>query len=298
VALGRRFRPEPGRWAGPLAVHAAASVAITGAVIAITELALSAFLHERSSPPLASMAFSLRVNFHGLFPTYWAVLGGFFLFDYYARYRDRELRAAQLEARLAETRLQALRMQLQPHFLFNTLHSISSLMYTDVDAAEEMVTRLGDFLRLTLESAGAAEVPLRTELEFSRRYLEIERTRFEERLQVRFAVAEECLSSLVPTLILQPLVENAIRHGIDRRREGGTVEVAAFRADGTLVLRVANDGASDAAEAEGARAPVGLANTRERLRGLYGPGGDLRLEHRPDGGAVATVVLPFRQEAA
>jgi LytS/YehU family sensor histidine kinase len=244
------------------------------------------------------LAFALRVNFHGLLPTYWVALGGFFLFDYHAKYRDRELRAAHLEARLAEARLRALRMQLQPHFLFNTLHSISSLMYSDLDAAERMITRLGDFLRLTLESDDAPEIPLRAELEFSRRYLAIEGTRFEERLQVRFAIDDDCLPGLVPALILQPLVENAIRHGIGRRRQGGTVEVAAFRAGGNLVLRVSNDGTPDVDEPDGARTAVGLANTRARLLAMYGPGCDLRLERAREGGAVATVVLPWRQQAA
>ncbi len=227
VALGRRWRFEAGRWVRPLLVHVVASIVLAAAVIVATELVLTELLHVRNSPLAVTLHFGFIANFHSLLPTYWLILAGFYAFDYQVKFRDRELRASQLETRLAEAQLRALRMQLQPHFLFNTLNSISSLMYCDVEAADSMMTRLADFLRLTLESDGAQEVPLGRELEFVDRYLEIERIRFEERLVVDLAVEEEARRALVPSMVLQPLVENALRHGIHRRAGGGRVALHA-----------------------------------------------------------------------
>jgi LytS/YehU family sensor histidine kinase len=152
------------------------------------------------------------------------------------------LKASQLEARLAQAQLQALKMQLQPHFLFNTLHAISALVHKDVEAADRMLARLSDLLRLALESAGVQEVPLKQELEFLERYLEIEQTRFQDRLTVRMEIAPEALDALVPNLIMQPLVENAIRHGIAPRATPGKIEITAMLADGQLHFHIRDDG--------------------------------------------------------
>jgi sensor histidine kinase YesM len=294
VALTRRWRFEAGAWKGALVAHVVAAVCLTAAVIVVTEVLLTWPLGVRYQALSETLTRAFLANFHSLLPTYAVVLAGTLAFDYSVKYRDRELRASQLEARLAEARLRALRMQLQPHFLFNTLNSISSLMYTDVEAADTMITRLGDFLRLTLESDGRAEVPLAEELEFALRYLDIEKTRFEDRLEVRVAVPDACRHALVPTLLLQPLVENAVRHGIDRRPEGGRLEIAALREAGRLCLSVANDGPAPAGVDVDESRSVGLANTRARLQALFGADHELRLERGPAGGAVATAVLPWR----
>ena len=298
VALARRFRFDTGRVRRALLVHVAASAVVTAAIIVATETVLT-LAGVRGYHSLASVIpMSFQANFHSLLPTYWVILAGFYALDYYGKYRDRELRASQLEARLAEARLQALRMQLQPHFLFNTLNSISSLMYSDVEAADSMMSRLADFLRLTLESDGRAEVPLHRELEFVRRYLEIERIRFEERLRVRIDVAEGTLDVLVPSLLLQPLVENAVRHGIDRLPRGGEIAVAAAGIDGEagrlLRLVVTNEGPAESGAEGSQRLRVGLANSRERLQQLYGAAALLRLEPRAGGGATVTLELPWR----
>jgi signal transduction histidine kinase len=296
VWLGKRYRFEASRWVRPLLVHAGASIVLSAVVIVATEVVLTELLHVRHSPLPMVLRGAFYANFHSLLPTYWMILAGFYAFDYYVKFRDREVRASQLETRLAEAQLRALRMQLQPHFLFNTLNSISSLMYSDLEAADSMMTRLGDFLRLTLESDGAQEVPLGRELEFIDAYLEIQRIRFEERLVVEMAVESEARRALVPSLVLQPLVENALRHGIDRTAGGGRIGLAAARENGRLRLRIANDGPMAMTEdAASARLHVGLANTRDRLAQLYGESYLLRFEPLAAGGAVVTLELPWRE---
>ena len=216
-----------------------------------------------------------------------------------AELREREVRAArlrertaQLEGQLAAAQLEALRMQLNPHFLFNTLHAVSTLMTRDVDAARTMISDLSGLLRLSLDRVGESECPLDDELEFLGHYLDIERTRFADRLAVDIDVEAGARAALVPTLVLQPLVENAVKHGIAPRGEGGHVGVAAHRANGSLLLRVTDDGPG-LPPGGPPRDGVGLANTRDRLAKLYGPDATLDLKNRPEGGLVAEVRLPF-----
>jgi LytS/YehU family sensor histidine kinase len=184
-------------------------------------------------------------------------------------------------------------MQLNPHFLFNTLHAISALVHKDVEAADRMIARLSDLLRYALESTDAQEVPLRQELGFLNRYLEIEQTRFGDRLTVRLDIAPETLDALVPNLVLQPLVENAIRHGIEPRAKPGRIDLRARRENGRLKLEVCDNGVglpSGRIPEEG----VGLSNTRARLQQLYGEGHCFELGDAPGGGLMVSVELPFR----
>jgi len=207
-------------------------------------------------------------------------------------YREQELAAAQLETQLVQAQLQALQMQLQPHFLFNTLHAISTLMHRDVDAAEKMLARLSDLLRLTLENGSTQTVMLKDELEFLKKYLEIEEIRFADRLTIRTAIAPDALDALVPNLILQPIVENAIRHGIAPRAQPGRVEITARRVDGKLRLEVQDDGPG--LRPGNGREGLGLKNTRERLARLYQGAHRLELESPPEGGVRVTLEIPFR----
>ncbi len=189
-------------------------------------------------------------------------------------------------------------MQLHPHFLFNTLHSISALVHKDPDAADRMIARLGDFLRLTLDTAATQEVPLRQELNFLNCYLEIERIRFHDRLTTRLHVEPQTLSCRVPNLILQPIVENAIRHGIGPRSAPGRIEISAKRDHGSLRIEVRDNGPGLPAISKPngrAREGVGLANTRERLAQLYGGSHRLELKNAPDGGLVVTLEIPARR---
>lgn len=297
VGLGRRFPLlETSRLALSLLVHLVASLFICVAILLVTEIILKYVIGIRPSPLLELTKYAYAYNFTSLVPMYWAILLGFHAFQYFAKFRDRELRASQLEARLSEARLAALKMQLRPHFLFNTLNSISSLMYSDRDSADAMLARLAEFLRMTIDAEADQLVPLSRELEFVRRYLEIEQIRLEDRLRVEYDIDDTTLDALVPNLVLQPLVENAIHHGVASRAEGGVIIIAATPMDGRLRLSVADDGAGLGAGPE--RVRVGLGNTQARLQDLYGDRYDLRLAGRAEGGVVVEVTVPMQTRGA
>jgi sensor histidine kinase YesM len=224
---------------------------------------------------------------------YWVIVAVSFAFDYYGKFRERELRAAELEKSLAQAKLQALQMQLNPHFLFNSLHSISALMHQDVEAADRMIVRLSDLLRAALENSDAQEVTLRAELKFLQSYLEIEQIRFGRRLKVTMEISPDTLDARVPNLILQPLLENAIRHGIEPHAKPGLIELRAQRANGELTLEVSDNGAG-VSDANSLDEGVGLSNTRARLRTLYGEAHRFELGNRPEGGLRVRLTIPFR----
>jgi len=246
----------------------------------------------------ASFAFSLAPHFYQTLWFYFLVILAVALAAVrahflYRRYQERKLNAAQLEMRLAEAQLQVLKMQLQPHFLFNTLHAISSLMHKDVEAADEMMTRLGELLRVALESNGVQEVTLQQELEFLQGYLEIEQIRLGDRLHVQQEIQPETYNARVPNLILQPLVENAIRHGIAQRITGGRIEIGAVCAQDMLKITVCDDG-------PGLPAPlkegVGLSNTRSRLQQIYGSRQQFSIATTSNGGVRVELEFPFQVE--
>jgi two-component system LytT family sensor kinase len=212
------------------------------------------------------------------------------------RQRERELAAAMLEQQLSEARLATLKAQLNPHFLFNTLNMISSHVHDAPDVADAMLTHLADFLRLTLRHAQAQEVPLSTELELVESYLAIMKARFEDRLVVEVLVDPAARGALLPHLVLQPLVENAVTHAMTGLREQGRIEVCASTADGRLRLSVRDNGPG-LPESEEPRRGVGLGNTAERLRHLYGTEASLGLANRPEGGLDVTLELPLRDVA-
>jgi signal transduction histidine kinase len=249
---------------------------------------------------LGNVPFSLTTGLLG----YGLMFGTVLAVDYYRRYRDSELKQATLGRELAEARLQALRMQLNPHFLFNAMNTISMLVRRrENTAAVKMVAGLSDLLRSVLEEAPPQEVPLQRELKFIERYLELERTRFADRLRQDVRIDPDTLEALVPNLILQPLVENAVKHGVALRPAGGTVTITARRAGDRVVLTVQDDGVglrdacpdavTPATGIPVSRSGIGLANIQARLDELYGERARLELESRPDG-FVATVTLPYR----
>ncbi|MFN0105907.1 MAG: sensor histidine kinase [Bryobacteraceae bacterium] len=218
--------------------------------------------------------------------------------EYYRKYEDGRLRASQLEAKLATAQLHALKMQLHPHFLFNTLHSISELVHDNPSRAESMIVRLSDFLRLTLDHVGVPEVPVSEEVDFLRRYLEIEQMRFEDRLTVEWDIDPATLAVRVPNLILQPIVENALKHGLSRSATPGLLRITCKREDGKLAMTVFDNGPGPKRASgnilEPVREGVGLNNTRSRLERLYG--GDHRIDfrHGAEGGFEVTIRLPMR----
>lgn len=204
-------------------------------------------------------------------------------------------RAKEREASLANARLEALRMQLQPHFLFNTLNTISGLVHTEPDRADAVITALGELLRLTLETSGERELPLREEMRLVESYVAIMQARFEERVKCVVEIAPEARDAFVPAFILQPLVENAVRHGLEPLPAGGTVTVRARREGDRLRIEVADDGAGLRADAP-AREGVGLGNTRARLRALHGDRASMELR-AAERGCVVALDLPFRTAA-
>ncbi|HEV2129507.1 MAG TPA: histidine kinase, partial [Longimicrobiaceae bacterium] len=198
------------------------------------------------------------------------------------------------EGQLTRAQLDVLKMQLHPHFLFNTLNAISALMHRDVPAADRMLARLGDLLRLSLEKAGTQEVTLRDELEFLEPYLEIEQTRFGDRLKVEWTIDSEALDAMVPHLILQPLVENSIRHGIAPRAAPGRIEISAQRSNGSLQLEVRDNGRGLNQGDQMRSTGVGLSNTRARLAQLYDGSHSFEVGGAPEGGVVVAMEIPFR----
>jgi two-component system, LytTR family, sensor kinase len=324
-ALCRRFPFEPNRWQRSLLVHLPMSL-VVGFCWTTVRWACS-FVPWFDEYPLWYWRLFIS-HFPLWFLAYWVLVSVHQAWHNYHRFRERELRASQLEAKLAQAQLEVLKMQLHPHFLFNTLHAISTLIHRDPDAADEMVAQLSDLLRMTLNTVGVQEVPLQQELEFLARYLDIQKMRFQDRLEVVVDVPPETLDVQVPNQVLQPIVENAVRHGVDARSGQGRIEVRARVTNHLLLLTVRDDGpglhphgqsppvggaglqpyvferrAMDATGSLPAGDPgvprerrgIGLANTRARLRELYGPASTLSLENHPSGGTLVTLAIPLRR---
>lgn len=315
AALARHFPLDGARWGCHLLAHAAAALTIDVVTVALL-VTPHLLLGAEASPGRAVTFRAMYVNsFLSTFLLYQLIYAAVVAVvhaqryyqtstEYLRKYREQDLHAARLERQLAEAQLHALRMQLNPHFLFNTLHAVSSLMTQDTRAARRMIVHLGDLLRLALDRAGESEVTLSEEMDFLRHYLEIEEVRFKDRLAVRIDIEPEALDALVPSLLLQPLVENAIKHGIAPFDRGGTVEIAAHRRQGRLGLFVGDDGPGLAGGGDGqngggnpasatAQQGIGLANTRERLEQLYGERFTFELIERAGGGLGVHIQIPF-----
>jgi len=211
---------------------------------------------------------------------------------YSALYQTRQLHSSELEARLAKTHLQLLRLQLQPHFLFNTLNTVAELVHTDPDTADQMITRLGRLLRLSLDHAGHQVVPLRQEIDFLRMYVEIEQVRFQDRLQIVWDLAADTLDAAVPTLLWHPVLENAIRHGVTPLAGRGRIVIASHRDGGDLILEIRDNGKGLPVGGM-PREGVGLRNIRERVEQLYGSRARFTLVPAMGGGTIATLRLPY-----
>jgi len=228
---------------------------------------------------------------------YGTIVGVTHAIGFYHRFRERQLAAIQLETQLARAQVDALRMQLNPHFLFNAMNSIAMLIrHQERDEAVRTVAGLSDLLRYVLEDTREQEVSLRQELEFVQRYLSIEEVRFRDRLEIRIDAEPDTMDALVPNLILQPLVENAIRHGIAKRSAARLVTVSTRRSDGELVLEVADDGPGLAKAPSTDGNGVGLSNTQERLKQLYGARQTFDIANAPSQGTVVRLTLPFHTE--
>jgi hypothetical protein len=289
--LTRRFPLEAPRLSS-IAVHVLAANAIA-VVHSVYEMGLMLWMrpYDRMTASLSDLDFGQIIR--SRLPTEWIVycmvLGGVMAFEYYQRYHERALKTAQLERSLADAKLHALELQLQPHFLFNTLNAIAGLVRTNhKDQAVTVIAGLADLLRYSLDHAGRQCVPLAEEMEMLERYLGIEQARFPDRMRFRIRLADEARRAAVPMLILQPMAENAVRHGIARAAAAGSIDVEANRVGDRLRVRMRNSGTLDATYVEG----IGLKNTRARLAALHGEAATLSLTS-VDGGVVAELDLPF-----
>ncbi len=297
VAIARRELPRRTRWAVPIGSLLAASLLLPvlhGAVYQVAYPLLMGFPFVVASQ-LAALGPLLPLSLPTHFVTFWAIVGATWAVTYASLSRERELRSSQLETRLVSARLETLKMQLHPHFLFNTLHSILPLVFRDGDAASRTVVRLADLLRLSLQNETSDLLPLRREIELLQVYLEIQRTRFADRLTVELDVAPDVEDALVPNLILQPLVENAIKHGIAARPGAGRVEVRVRReSEARLALLVRDDGPGPSSGGRtGVGAGVGLRNTQDRLDLLFGENHDFEFRGLPGRGCEVALSIPL-----
>ncbi|HZR66403.1 MAG TPA: histidine kinase [Terriglobales bacterium] len=232
------------------------------------------------------------------FVLYVAVLGISYALDSKERLAREQTETARLSAALSSAQLNALRLQIEPHFLFNTLNAIAGLIREGQgEAATNMLAGLSDFLRRVVEDTKSQEIPLSEEMEFLHRYLEIQKTRFAERLLITVQVPDELLESQVPSFILQPMVENAIRHGIAKRVQGGELRISASRLNGMMTLRIYNDGPPLAPAQQNGQSGIGIANVRSRLETLYGSSFQFSLKNHGPHGVEAVISLPFRKNS-
>lgn len=291
VWMGTRYPIDRQNWRHTLPL----TLVVTSVCVVIKYAALVAIEHSLGLNLRSSFGSELSRNFANESMAFWAVIGIVHAFEFNRRYREREVAAADLRARLSEAQLEALRSQIHPHFLFNTLHGISTLMHRDVEAADRMLARLSDLLRLTMQHRDRNEISLRDELALVEHYLEIMRVRFGDRLTVTHTIGTETLDALVPQFLLQPLVENALAHGIARTSGPGTIDISAEASNGQLEIAVTDNGLHSNGSVGKKKSGIGLANTRRRLEQLYGQSQSISLEKLPDRGTRLTVAIPFHR---
>jgi signal transduction histidine kinase len=292
--LARRFELRK-HFPRNVLIHLGASVVLSGFVIS----AASPLVWYLGYPNLArnpTLAILWRNNafsayyFHQGLTIYWTTLVVAHALYYYRGLRKREAETARLTSQLAQAQLQALKMQIHPHFLFNTLNSIAALLHKDVEAADRMIARLGDFLRLTLKSSDAQTVAFEQELEFLKCYLDIEHIRFQDRLTVEMDIDPHALKATVPNLILQPIVENAVRHGVARQTSHGHITIRARREGERLIMTVADNGPGLKAQSNGSG--IGISNTRARLEQFYGSDFSFQIANSIERGTGVTLDVP------
>jgi anti-sigma regulatory factor (Ser/Thr protein kinase) len=304
IWFASRLAAERTRW------HTRFMFVVIGLVLSIVIDLATSFVRQHLfysptpiSPDMAAMARLRRLWFVNDFIVFLAVLAAGVARNYFWRYQGRreesvrlQAQAAQLQAQLADARLSALRMQLNPHFLFNTLHAVSALVERDPRGVRRMIARLSELLRTSLDEADEPEVPLQREFTFTERYLDVIQIRFQGHLQVDMHVDENVRDALVPNLILQPLVENAIKHGISKLSDGGYIEVTARRAGERVLISVRDNGPEVSLDQPPSPNSLGLRNTRARLAALYDAAQSLTLRHADGGGLIAEVSLPYHTQ--
>ena len=294
VRIVRRQPFENRKWQVWLIVHLLAGIVFSflHSTFFYTYYAIQAPGQSGFNPVMLWIYFVKFIHLNIL--TYWIIIGICHLNQYYRKYRDRELRASRLEAQLMQSHLKTLEMQLHPHFLFNTLHAISALIHKNPKAADRLISRLSDMLRLSLENSRRLKILLKDEIAFIRLYVDIEKARLGDRLEVEFDIDVRVMTALIPNFMLQPLVENAIRHGIAPSSKGGRIIIRALRRNDRLNISIEDTGmgfataGKDAIEMGG-----GLRNVNLRLKQLYGADCKFDLMNAEGGGAVVQMSIPY-----
>ena len=297
LALGRRFPASSLKTIAGWFAHILA-VNIINVVFAAWSASLLAvfnpYLDPSQAPFLKLCRDRIMTDFLASFILYAIVLMAGYAIASHNRLLTQQAETARLNEQLSRAQFDSLRRQIEPHFLFNTLNSVAALVREQrTDAAIQMIAGLSNLLRRSLDSAPHQQVPLREELDFVQKYLDIQKTRFADRLTVSMDIPPDLDAAQVPSLILQPMVENAIQHGIAHHAQGGTISISASRTDHRLTLRIANDGPSLPPDWELSRAGIGIANVRTRLATLYGSASVFSLSNRPNGGVEVSLSLPF-----
>jgi two-component system, LytTR family, sensor kinase len=294
IWLGRRYPIDNRTWKRSLPIHLAASLLLT-AMGVFTEASIGWLPHAGQWSYSAALRHYFTQHTQISIVTYWALLGGFHVYRIYDQARRRQIHAAQLESQLRQAQLSALRSQLQPHFLFNTLQAATTSIYDDPQGAEEILLSLSELFRISLQALDRQEIPLREEIEFLKHYAAIQKKRFGDRLQFHFRIGEECDFCAIPALLLQPLMENAIRYGIGLRKEPDVITVRAFANEERLQIEICNltSALDDAVENLLSRG-VGLANTIARLQHLYSSQQSFFIRNLLPQGVAVSLSLPVR----
>lgn len=300
LLLGQKYPPLQLRPFSTWVVHLAAC-----GVICLGAAAWTAGLEEllnpwvNSSGPGPFVNLWLYKSYNGLLSylvLYASILAIHYVLESRERLARQQTETARLNEQLSKAQLNALRRQIEPHFLFNTLNGIAGLVREGKnEAAVSMIAALSDFLRRVVQDSSRQEVPLEEEMEFVLRYLDIQKMRLAERLHLSVNVPKELFPARVPSLILQPMVENAIQHGIAKRVQGGSIRITASRSNGMLTLNVYNDGPKMAPEGERTHSGIGISNVRDRLQALYGDAFELSMRNQDSGGVEVSVSVPFRE---
>lgn len=310
VVFSSRFPLNNETWKRNILLHLLAAILFTYLHTQLTELLARLFIGPFvPRPPNMPFRGPLRREigpglfiyiirtFSLSFLFYWFIASASHVFDYYKKLRARELQATQLQSQLASAQLQALKNQLHPHFLFNTLNTISSLVYQDARAADKMIRQLSDLLRMTLTNANVQEVTLREELDFLDTYLEIMQTRYRKRLHVSQEIADEALNALAPNLAIQLLVENAIKHSVEKTAGEGHIRICAKKIDKKVQIKIIDNGPGLQESVEEAmQKGMGLRNTVKRLQQLYGERYRLEFENLDEGGLKVVLEVPFKMD--
>jgi len=293
--LAASFRPERPQLERNVAIHVVATI-LYGALAHVVWDGWMRALGYPAPQTLAKYLISISWGAAEGAPIYWLILFVHNAGYYQQRYQVGLVKASELNAQLARAQLQSLKMQLHPHFLFNTLHAISELIHENTYAAESMVLGLSQLLRMSLDTSTSVEVPLRQELRFTEIYLSIEKMRFDDRLEIELDIDDDVQDAMVPSLILQPLLENAITHGISKRPGQGKVQLCAKKVDGSLMIAIRDNGAGCDVDRTPLREGIGLSTTRARLEKMYGSKQSFRFVRRQGDGAEAVMRLPLRIE--